>query len=156
MPSLTEVRDAAVALLRTVHPDISRVEAFSGEITLDAVAGKGLPPGVSVLVAAVAADNDAQGDSLDFDVMGTFGALVVSNNVAGAEYAEQDALHVAEKTALAVHGATFGLPGVSPAVVRSLEAVTDEELAGNGICVWSVVWRQSLVFTEGVNDGVTV
>ena len=83
MPSLTEVRDAAVALLRTVHPDISRVEAFSGEITLDAVAGKGLPPGVSVLVAAVAADNDAQGDSLDFDVMGTFGALVVSNNVAG-------------------------------------------------------------------------
>ena len=39
MPSLTEVRDAAVALLRTVHPDISRVEAFSGEITLDAVAG---------------------------------------------------------------------------------------------------------------------
>ena len=134
MPSLTEVRDAAVALLRTVHPDISRVEAFSGEITLDAVAGKGLPPGVSVLVAA----------------------LVVSNNVAGAEYAEQDALDVAEKTALAVHGATFGLPGVSPAVVRSLEAVTDEELAGNGICVWSVVWRQSLVFTEGVNDGVTV
>ena len=110
----------------------------------------------SVLVAAVAADNDAQGDSLDFDVMGTFGALVVSNNVAGAEYAEQDALDVAEKTALAVHGATFGLPGVSPAVVRSLEAVTDEELAGNGICVWSVVWRQSLVFTEGVNDGVTV
>ena len=129
---------------------------FSGEITLDAVAGKGLPPGVSVLVAAVAADNDAQGDSLDFDVMGTFGALVVSNNVAGAEYAEQDALDVSEKTALAVHGATFGLPGVSPAVVRSLEAVTDEELAGNGICVWSVVWRQSLVFTEGVNDGVTV
>ena len=51
MPSLTEVRDAAVALLRTVHPDISRVEAFSGEITLGAVAGKGLPPGVSVLVA---------------------------------------------------------------------------------------------------------
>ena len=94
MPSLTEVRDAAVSLLRTVHPDISRVEAFSGEITLDAVAGKGLPPGVSVLVAAVAADNDAQGDSLDFDVMGTFGALVVSNNVAGAEYAEQDALDV--------------------------------------------------------------
>ena len=156
MPSLTEVRDAAVALLRTVHPDISRVEAFSGEITLGAVAGKGLPPGVSVLVAAVAADNDALGNSLDFDVVATFGALIVSNNVAGAEYAEKDALAVAVKTALAVHGATFGLPGVSPAVVRSLEAVTDEELAGNGICVWSVVWRQSLVFTEGVNDGVTV
>ena len=86
MPSLTEVRDAAVALLRTVHPDISRVEAFSGEITLGAVAGKGLPPGVSVLVAAVAADNDALGNSLDFDVVATFGALIVSNNVAGAEY----------------------------------------------------------------------
>ena len=43
---------------------------------------------------------------------------------------------------------------VSGADVRT--TFTDEELAGNGICVWSVVWRQSLVFTEGVNDGVTV
>lgn len=156
MPSLTEVRDAAVALLQGVFPDLPRVEAFSGEITLDAVAEKRLPPGVSVLVAAVAADNEAAPASLDFDVMAVFGALVVSNNVAGAECAEADALAVAERTALAVHGATFGLP-VSPAVVRSLEAVTDEELARQGVCVWSVLWRQSFAFSQGETaDGVAV
>ena len=55
MPSLTEVRDAAVTQLQAVFPTLPRVEAFSGEITLDAVAEKGLPPGVSVLIAAVAA-----------------------------------------------------------------------------------------------------
>lgn len=69
MPSLTEVRDAAVALLQNVFPDLPRVEAFSGEITIDAVADKRLPAGVSVLVAALAADNDAAPGSLDFDVV---------------------------------------------------------------------------------------
>ena len=152
MPSLTEVRDAAVTQLQAVFPTLPRVEAFSGEITLDAVAEKGLPPGVSVLIAAVAADNEAAGGSLDFDVTATFGALVVSNNVAGAERAEA----VAEKTALVLHGNDFGL-SVGPAVVRSLEAVTDEELAGQGVCVWSVLWRQSFAFSQGENaDGVSV
>lgn len=156
MPSLTEVRDAAVALLQGVFPDLPRVEAFSGEITLDAVAEKRLPPGVSVLVAAVAADNEAAPASLDFDVMAAFGALVVSNNVAGAECAEADALAVAERIALAVHGATFGLP-VGPAVIRSLEAVADEELARQGVCVWSVLWRQAFAFSQGgTADGVVV
>lgn len=151
MPSLTEVRDAAVVLLQTVFPDLPRVEAFSGEITLDAVAQKRLPPGVSVLVAALAADNDAAPGSLDLDIVGTFGVLVVSNNVAGAECAEADALAVAEKAALSLHGAAFGLP-VSPAVVKTLEAVTDEALFENGLCVWSVLWRQQLVFTERNDD----
>lgn len=156
MPSLTAIRDAAVARLQAAFPDLPRVEAFSGEITLDAVAGKSLPPGVSVLVAAVGADNGAPDNSLDFDVMGTFGVLVVSNNMAGAEGAEADALAVAEKAALAIHGAMFGLPGVSPAVVKSLEAVADEELAAQGLCVWAVLWRQSLAFTEGGNDGLAL
>ena len=156
MPSLTEVRDAAVTQLQAVFPTLPRVEAFSGEITLDAVAEKGLPPGVSVLIAAVAADNEAAGGSLDFDVTATFGALVVSNNVAGAERAEAEALAVAEKTDLVLHGNDFGL-SVGPAVVRSLEAVTDEELAGQGVCVWSVLWRQSFAFSQGENaDGVSV
>ena len=151
MPSLTEVRDAAVALLQTVFPDLPRVEAFSGEITIDAVAEKRLPPGVSVLVAAVAADNDAAPASLDFDVVGTFGVLVVASNVAGAEYAEADALAVAETAALALHGADFGLP-VSPAVVKTLEAVADDALVENGLCVWTILWRQQLVFTERKTD----
>ncbi|MEG1610807.1 MAG: phage protein Gp37 [Bilophila sp.] len=145
MPSLTGVRDAAVALLQTVFPELPRVEAFSGELTLDVAAEKGLPPGVSVLVAAIAADNDAQPGTLDFDVVGTFGVLVVSNNIAGAELAEADALAVAEKVALTVHGATFGLP-LSPALVKRIETATDGELAASGLSVWAVLWQQSLLF----------
>ena len=76
--------------------------------------------------------------------------------MAGAERAEAEALAVAEKTALVLHGNDFGL-SVGPAVVRSLEAVTDEELAGQGVCVWSVLWRQSFAFSQGENaDGVSV
>lgn len=147
MPSLTEVRDAAVALLQTVLPDLPRVEAFSGEITIDAVAEKRLPPGVSVLVAALAADNEAAPGSLDLDVVGAFGVMVISRNAAGAEYAEADALHVAETVALTLHGATFGLLA-SPAVVKALEAVNDEAFIENGYSVWTIVWQQQLVFTE--------
>ena len=151
MPSLTEVRDAAVVLLQTVLPDLLRVEAFSGEITIDAVADKRLPAGVSVLVAALAADNDAAPGTLDFDVVGSFGVLVISNNAAGAEDAEAEALAVAETAALSIHGATFGLP-VSPAVVQTLEAVHAEAFAENNYRVWTIVWRQQLVFTERTND----
>ena len=85
MPSLTEVRDAAVALLQNVFPDLPRVEAFSGEITIDAVADKRLPAGVSVLVAALTADNDAAPGSLDFDVVASFGVLVISSNAAARQ-----------------------------------------------------------------------
>lgn len=154
MPSLTEVRDAAVTLLQTVFPDLSRVEAFSGEITIDAVADKRLPAGVSVLVAALAADNDAPPGTLDFDVVASFGVLVISSNAAGAEYAEADALSVAETAALSIHGATFGLP-VSPALVKSLEAVNDEAFVENGYSVWTIVWQQQLIFTErNTNESV--
>ena len=147
MPSLTEVRDAAVTLLQTVFPDLPRVEAFSGEITIGAVADKRLPAGVSVLVASLAADNDAAPGSLDFDVVASFGVLIISSNAAGAEYAEADALSVAETAALSIHGATFGLP-VSPARVKSLEAVNDETFVENGYSVW----QQQLIFTERNTD----
>ena len=151
MPSLTEVRDAAVTLLQTVFPDLPRVEAFSGEITIGAVADKRLPAGVSVLVASLAADNDAAPGSLDFDVVASFGVLIISSNAAGAEYAEADALSVAETAALSIHGATFGLP-VSPARVKSLEAVNDETFVENGYSVWTFVWQQQLIFTERNTD----
>ena len=151
MPSLTEVRDAAVTLLQTVFPDLPRVEAFSGEITIGAVADKRLPAGVSVLVASLAADNDAAPGSLDFDVVASFGVLIISSNAAGAEYAEADALSVAETAALSIHGATFGLP-VSPARVKSLEAVNDETFVENGYSDWTIVWQQQLIFTERNTD----
>lgn len=147
MPSFTQIRDKAVALLRATFPDLGRVEAFSGELDLGTVSGKTLPAGVSVLVATVGGNNSAVENSLDFTMRGTFGVLIIANNVSSLEAGEAEALAVAEKAALALHGATFGLPGVSPAKVFSIDAVHDEELTGRGLTVWSVVWRQRLVFT---------
>lgn len=69
----------------------------------------------------------------------------------GAEYAETDALSAAETAALSIHGATFGLP-VSPALVKSLEAVNDEAFVENGYSVWTIVWQQQLIFTERNTD----
>ena len=147
MPTLTEVRDAAVTLLRETFPRLIRVEAFSGELDLESAARKRLPAGVSILVAAVSASNE--GSELDLDMEGTFGAVVVASNRAGREAAEKDVLVTAEKAALAIHGSRFGLSGVSPARVRVLEQVMDEKLAENNLCVWSLVWQQALTFTEG-------
>lgn len=151
MPGLTETRDAAVSLLRAAFPELCRVEAFSGELNMDEAARRSFPPGISLLAAVVSAENDAPADSLAFSVMGTFGALVISNSAAGAEHAEGDALAAAERAALILHGATFGLEGVSPARVESLEAFQDEELAESGLCVWAIIWKQALVF--GGRDG---
>ena len=147
MPTLTEVRDAAVELLKRTFPALPRVEAFSGELDLDVAARKRLPPGVSILVAAVSADNE--GTALDLDMEGTFGVVVVASNRAGREVAERDVLATAETAALAIHGSRFGLTGISPARVRVLEQVTDEALAENNLCVWSLVWQQALTFTAG-------
>jgi hypothetical protein len=55
---------------------------------------------------------------------------------------------VAEKTALAIHGQTFGLKGVGPAKIRAISAETDEALAKSGLYVWSVLWEQHITFGE--------
>ena len=150
MPTLTEVRDAAVELLKKTFPALPRVEAFSGELDLEVAARKRLPPGVTILVAAVSADNE--GTALALDMEGTFGVVVVASNRAGREAAEKDVLIAAEKAALTIHGSRFGLTGVSPARVRVLEQVMDEKLAENNLCAWSLVWQQALTFTTGEHD----
>lgn len=149
MASLTQVRDAAVALLREALPSIVRLEAFSGTLTMDDASMKRLPFGVSILVAAVAADNTAPPGTLDFDVTGEFGAIIVSKSKSTAEAREADSLAVAQQVSMALHGQTFALPDVGPAIVTTLEAVDAEEFAKNGICVWSVRWQQALTFSAG-------
>ena len=44
-----------------------------------------------------------------------------------------------------IHGATFGLAGLSPARVLSIAPVTDEDLEKSNFSVWSVVWTQRVV-----------
>ena len=152
MPSLTEVRDAAVALLKAGIPEAERVESFAGDLDMQSAASKNVRPGGggSLFVAAGEAENEAAPDSLDFDMRGVYGVFAVARHATKPEIAEAQALNLAQRAAKLLHGATFGLTGASPARVISLAPVTDDDLAKAGIWVWSVIWRQAVVF-----DGVT-
>lgn len=146
MPGLTQTRDAALALLKTALPSIRRIEAFSGNLTFESASLKNLPP-EAVFVAVLDAGNAAEPASLDFDMLATFSAFILTRNRRDRESREADSLMIAEAVAQILHGATYGLPGVSPARVLTLAPVTDSELEQQGMCVWFVVWQHKLVFT---------
>lgn len=143
MPSLTQTRDAAIALLRTSLPTAQRVEAFAGDIDLAALAQKGVPPGGSLYVAALSAVNVGQG--LDFDMQASLGCFCLAR-APKAEVREAEALALAESAAKALHGATFGLATVTPARVVAISSVPDEDVEQSGVVVWAVLWEQSLLF----------
>lgn len=145
MPSLTQIRDAAVNTLRDVCPEAKRIEAFSGELNLDTAKGKILPSGVSVLVAVLEAGNEPPLEQLD--LTGTFAVLVAVNDTRSREAREARALTVAEAVTVAVHGNTFGLAGVGPALVLSLSPFSGDELDKSGLSVWSVIWQQGFTFS---------
>lgn len=153
MPDLIEVRDAAVALLKGGLTKAERVEAFAGDLDMQSAAPKNVRPGSGTVFVAIAeAVNVSPEESLDFDMAGVYGAFAIARNVARPEAAEAQALALAQAAASLLHGATYGLAGVSPARVLSLSPVTDDDLARSGIRVWGVVWRQTVVFDAG---GVT-
>ena len=157
MPSLTDVRDAAVALLCAGMPEAERVEAFAGDLDMQSAAPKNVRPGGggTIFVAAVEAENAATPDSLDFDMAGLYGVFALARHAAKPEIAEAQALHLAQRAATLLHGATYGLAGVSPARVLSLAPVNGDDLAKAGIWVWSVVWRQTVVFETATPGEVT-
>ena len=144
MPSLTQIRDAAVKALRAVCPEAKRVEGFSGELDLDAAKDKALPPGISILVAVLDAENVAP--DLCLDLLGTFAVLVVVRDQRGNEAREARALAVAELATITLHGNKFGFLDVSPGFVVSLAPVAGEELDKAGLAAWTVVWRQAFTF----------
>lgn len=144
MPSLTQIRDAAVDTLKTVCPVKQRVKAFSGKLDLDSAKSKNLPAGVSVLVAALEAVNGQPNEQLD--LTGVLVAQVVSVNAANREIREADALKVAEIITPTIHGSKFGLIGVSPALVAALTPLDNDKLDAAGIAVWLVVWQQAFTF----------
>lgn len=146
MASLTLIRDAAVRRVQSLFPHLPRVDAFAGELTFDAAKNKALPPGVSVLVTTLGAENDATESPLDLDFVGAFAAIIIARNVTNAEARETDALAVAEAVAWGLHGQRFGMDGVEPAKVDRLEPVRDTDLDSTGLCVWTVVWSQPFVF----------
>ncbi len=147
MPSLTDVRDAAVALLAAGIPEAVRVEAFAGELDMTSIARKNVShsDAGSLFVAVGEAENAADPGSLDFDMAAAFAAFAVARHASRPAHAEAAALGLAQKAARLIHGATFGLAGLSPARVLSIAPVTDEDLEKNNFSVWSVVWTQRVV-----------
>lgn len=144
MPSLTAIRDAAVATLKPVFPGIKRIEAFAGELDLDTAKVKNLPAGTTILVAALEAVNESRTGALDFT--GTLAVLAVTKNLKDREIREAQSLGAAETAAAAIHGNVFGLSGVSPALVMALTPFAADELDDAGLAVWSVVWQQAFTF----------
>lgn len=152
MPSLTEVRDAARDLLAAGIPQASRVEVFAGELDMDSVRKKNVAHSDAGLlfVTVGEAENAAAPDSLDFDLAAVFAVFAVARHASRNTAAEAEALSLAQEAARLIHGATFGLAGVSPARVLSLSPVTDADLMKSGLWVWSVAWEQRVIFSAEV------
>lgn len=157
MPDMTQVRDAACEWIKAQVPGLGRVEAFAGELDLRGAAPKGIgyDDRVNLFLAVGEAENAAQQGSLDFDMECAFAAFAVARDAARPAAAEARALHAIQRAALAVHGATFGLSGVSPARVTALAPVPDEELAKRGLWIWSLAWQQRVVFTAPAQGEVS-
>lgn len=147
MPSLTDVRDAAAALLASGLPEAARVEAFAGELDMTSIARKnvGHADAGSLFVAVGEAENAAAPDSLDLDMAAVFAVFAVARHASRPAHAEAAALALAQKAAGLIHGATFGLAGLSPARVLSLSPVADEGLEKNNFSVWSLIWTQRVI-----------
>jgi len=152
MPLLTDIRDAACALLTTACPSAARVEGFAGPIDMDGIARRNVQYADKGLLFVAIGDaaNAAAPGSLDFDMAGSFAVLAIARNAARPTKNEDTALVLAQTAARALHGATFGLAGVSPARVTTLEPLEhdDEKLAASGIRVWMLTWEQRFVFGE--------
>lgn len=147
MPSLTQIRTAAVATLDAGLSGGTKVAAFSGALSVEALTSRNVP-GLAVYVAALGAQNVTAADSLVFDLSATFGALVISRRGKDQTAREEDGLAVAEAVAAIVHGNVFDLAGVSPARVFALSPLDDDDLAEKGVWIWSVIWQQGFIFTS--------
>lgn len=155
MPSLTALRDAAIAVLKTALPDV-RVESVSGGADAAVILKKALG-NATVLVTALGAQNVADPQTFDFDVYATFAALVVLYGRKDQVAREKDGLVVVEQVAQALHGQTFDFFDTGRSRVLSLGPLEDDELDDKGAWVWAVVWGQSLTLTpptENNNESV--
>ena len=144
MPSLTQVRDAAIAHLKTALPAISRIEGFAGELDMTSAAGKNLPKGGALFVSVGEAVNS--GADADMELVAAFGVFAVARTSGKREAGEAEALALAEAAVTALHGQAFDTQGVGPALVRGITPVPDESLEKLGVSIWSVIWEQLITF----------
>ena len=145
MPSLVEIRDAAIRELGLLLPDVT-VGAISGGADAAEVLRESLGP-ATVLVTILSAQNTASTDSFDLDVYGQFAAIVVIYGGTGQEEREMDGLAVVDEVVHAIHGQMFGLTDTAFAQIRSIAPLDDEELERKGAWAWAVLWEQAFTLT---------
>ena len=145
MPSLVELRDAAIRELDLLLPDVT-VGAISGGADAAEVLRESLGP-ATVLVTILSAQNTASTDSFDLDVYGQFAAIVVMYGGTGQEEREMDGLAIVDEVVHAIHGQMFGLTDTSFAQIRSIAPLDDEGLERNGAWAWAVLWGQAFTLT---------
>lgn len=149
MPGMLAVRDAAVTALAAALPK-TRCGTFEGSFTAEGIALKRLSKAGAVLVACLGAVNASEETTLDLSMRLTMGAFCLSQNAAGRADREADALPLAQQVVMLAHGATFGLAGVGPGRVLSLEnqfaVALEKDLDAKGISVWAVTWEHQILF----------
>ena len=146
MPSFSQVRDAAITALKGALPEGARCEAFEGELTTESVALKRLSRAGAVLVACLGAVNTAEEHSLDRTMRLALGAFCVSTNAAGAGAREADSLPLVQAVIRTVHGAVYGLAGVAPGRVLSVDNMFSADLEKRNITAWGVTWEHHITF----------
>lgn len=133
MPLLTDVRDAACAHLQSSLKNALRVEAFAGVLNLDGLAPRGVQYSEKAALFIAAGECRNVGPALYCDFEASFWVFSVARHAARPTIAASAALALAQDAALAIHGQRFGLTGVSPANVRSLAPIIDDDLDKAGI-----------------------
>lgn len=140
MSSLLKVRAAVMARLSQEFPGL-KVKALAGDLSFESLGHKQPGAGNSLYISVLGAVNDPQDGSLDFDLLATFGAAVISRKPV-AEVREAEALILAEGICRKIHGQSFGL--ASPATFKTLEQVSDSDLDKTGVSVWVIIWQQRI------------
>lgn len=148
MPLLTDVRDAACLYLKTALPDALRVEAFAGSLDFDSLSPRGVQYSEQACLFIAPGECRNVGRELALDCEADFWAFSVARHAARPTIASNASLALAQKAAIAIHGQTFGLTGVSPANVRYVNAIASEDFEKVGIWAWELSFTMRVVFGE--------
>lgn len=144
MPSLIEVRQAAIAKLKQGLPHL-KIEPFLADVSLASLSRQSLNS-TTIFVAVLEAHNIAQ-NSLDFNILGNFAAFCLVRQKS-THMREDQALALAQNLSWLIHAQTFGLEQLGPAKILQLAPLSEASLEAKGINIWSVLWQQALVFTK--------
>lgn len=145
MSRVIAVRDAAVKTLQAL-PTVKSVRAFAGDLTLEGLGQR--PLGLQELfVSVITVDNAPEDAPTDSDLRAAFGLFVIVRNQKDRLEREVMALDLAEQAFTCLHGSTFDLMGVGPALVGGMAPLDGEvrdALEKKGITVWALAWEQRI------------